>query len=443
MDATLFQRIVPIFGLLTLIGISLLISTNRSLALSRWRLIAWGFGLQVVFGLIVLHTTAGRWLIARLNDFFVALIDCTYAGAEFVFGPLARSYGPDSMATVGFVEQTVAGAADPQNDAFIFAFFVLSTIVFFSALTSILYHLNVLQWLVKIFAIIMQRTLKTSGAETLSASANIFVGQTEAPLLVRPFIKDMTRSELMTVMTGGFATVAGSVLALYIFVLGDIIPDVGGHLMAASVMSAPAALVFGKLMVPETEVPKTANTLEVNVKKESVNLFDAATIGTTAGLKLALNVGAMLLAFLALIAVINLGLAGLAYPFTGEDTPEWLKLEVLLGYLFAPFAWLLGITDWNEAVAAGQLLGLKMVANEFVAYLGLSGAAEELSERSRVIMTYALCGFANFGSIGIMIGGLTVMAPNARPELSRLALRAMLAGTFAANATGCVVAVLL
>lgn len=443
MDATLFQRLVPIVGLLVLIGLSLLMSNNRKLALGRWQLIAWGFGLQALFGLIVLRTKAGRWLIEKINDFFVAVIDCTYAGADFVFGPLARGGGPDAVATVGFVQQSIEGVPDPQNNAFIFAFFVLSTIVFFSALTSILYHINVLQFVVKGFAWVMQRTLKTSGAETLSASANIFVGQTEGPLLVRPFIKDMTKSELMTVMTGGFATVAGSVLAMYILVLGGVIPNVGGHLMAASVMSAPAALVFGKLMVPETETPKTADTLEISVEKESVNLFDAAAIGTTAGLKLALNVGAMLLAFLALIALINLGLSALAHPFVEGDTPEWLRLEALLGYLFAPFAWMLGITDWSEALAAGQLLGLKMVANEFVAYLGLAATDEVLSERSRIIMTYALCGFANFGSIGIQIGGLAVMAPSARADLSRLALRAMIAGTFAANATGCVAAILL
>jgi len=453
----LLPRLLPFAGIATMVGFCLLMSSDWKAALRRWPLVAWGFGLQFSFAVLILRWGPGKALFDILNDVFVAVINCTYAGAEFVFGPLATPFGDENVATVGYVKEAVAGNPQATNDGFIFAFYVLSTIIFFSALTSILYHLGILQKLVMGVAWVMQRTMKTSGAETLSASGNIFVGQTEAPLLVRPFIGKMTDSELMTVMTGGFATVAGSVMASYIGVLSGSIPGIAGHLLAASIMSAPAALLFGKLIVPETSRPETADTMDIRVEKESVNVIDAAAVGTTTGVKLALNVGGMLLAFLALIALMDLLLNGWArlvvWSFFGGDVaqefaaepPAWITLRGIVSYIFSPLAYLLGITDWQEARAVGELLGIKMVANEFVAYLDLSAlsAAGELSERTRIIASYALCGFANFGSIGIQIGGLAVMAPERRPDLSRLGLRAMLAGTFAANATGCVAAILI
>jgi CNT family concentrative nucleoside transporter len=449
----ILTRLVPIVGMIFLVMVALALSTNRKAAIARWDLIAWGFGLQLLFALIILKFPPAELLFKKFNEIFIAIINCTNAGAEFVFGPLVPfGEGPD-FATTGYADAAAAAGGQPENPQganffFSIAFMVLPTIVFFSALTSILYHLNILQRIVKAIALVMQKTLKTSGAETLSAAANIFVGQTEAPLVVKPYLPKMTKSELMTVMTGGFATVAGGVMAAYVFMLVDAIPNIAGHLLAASIMSAPAALVFGKLMVPETEEAETAATLHVTFEKESVNVLDAAAIGTTDGLRLALNVGAMLLSFLALIALVDLGLKSVGLLFFTEETyPEWLTLRGIVGFIFTIPAFLLGITDWNEAQVVGQLLGVKMIANEFVAYIdlgqALSGESPLLSKRSAIIASYALCGFANVGSIGIQIGGLSALAPNRRADLSRLALRAMIAGTLAANATACVAALML
>lgn len=447
----LTSRIAAGLGLVGLMGIALLLSTDRRAAVRRWPLIAWAIALQFVFGYFVLNTGAGRALFNWLNDAFIAVVNVVGDGTKFVFGPLIGGNPDGEVATVDFVAKSIDAVnatdatAQPINGIFVFAFAVLPTIIFFSALSSILYHLNILQTVVKGIALVMLRTLKTSGAETLSASANIFVGQTEAPLLVKPYLTRMTRSELMTVMTGGFATVAGGVMAFYVLMLESTIPGIAGHLLAASVMSAPAALLFGKLMVPETETPETAGRMDVTVECESVNLVEAATIGTTDGLKLALNVGAMLISFIALIALFDLMLVGIAGMFISGELPAWLNLRGLLGYLFLPFGFLLGITDWNEAVIAGRLLGVKMVATELVAYADLAkvGATEALSERTRTILAYALCGFANFGSIGIQIGGLAAIAPDRRSDLARLGLRAMFAGTLAAIATGCIAAILI
>ncbi len=462
-EVSLLSRLVPILGIAVLVGLCLLFSTNRKAALKRWDLLVWGLGLQLVFGMLILWTPPGKWLFQVLNDAFVAVVNATYAGADFVFGSLAKPYGTGSnFATVDYVhlsgEAAKSGADMPSTDdnygGFVFAFNVLTTIIFFSALTSILYHLGILQKVVTLIAWVMQRTMRTSGAETLSASANIFVGQTEAPLVVRPYIGKMTNSELMTVMTGGFATVAGGVLAAYVGMLGEQIQNIAGHLLAASVMSAPAALLFGKLMVPETETPETLESLEIKVETDCANVLDAAATGTSEGVRLAINVGGMLIAFIAIIALVDLLLATPVSIYnefgrlsSGEAheavaNPEWLNLRTMIGWVFAPMAWLMGVTDWAEAQMVGQLMGIKMVANEFVAYSDLSKMAE-LSVRSKIIASYALAGFANFGSIGIQIGGLAVMAPERRKDLSRLALRAMFAGTFAANATACVAAILI
>jgi len=337
--------------------------------------------------------------------------------------------------TIGEHDKGIGSTVEAQTGGF-FAFNVLPTIIFFSSLTTLLYHLGVMQRVVSIIAWVMQRTMRTSGAETLSAAGNIFVGQTEAPLLVKPFIDGMTRSELMAVMTGGFATVAGGVLAAYVGMLVAYFPDIAGHLMAASVMSAPAALVVAKLMLPETGEPETAGILPVAVDRPDVNVIEAASRGAAEGLHLALNVGAMLLAFLALIAMAN-GMLGWVGGLLGMD--GW-SLEAALGSVMAPVAWLLGV-PWQDAATVGSLMGLKTVATEFVAYLGLAdhlAGGNSLSGRSVIIAAYALSGFANFSSIAIQIGGIGGIAPGRRRDLSVLGLRAMVGGSIAAFMTAAI-----
>jgi CNT family concentrative nucleoside transporter len=339
----------------------------------------------------------------------------------FLFGDLAKPSG--------------------QNLGAYFAFGVLPTIIFFSSLMAVLYHLGIMQRVVKGMAHVMQRTMGTSGAETLSAAGNIFVGQTEAPLLVRPFVDKMTISELMAVMTGGFATVAGGVLAAYVGMLRGVFPDIAGHLLSASIMSAPAALVIAKVMIPEPnpELSETYGGVKHELKSEDANVIDAAARGASEGLGLALNVAAMLLAFIALISLVNalLGWGG------GLLGLEGLTLEGLLGAVLAPLAWLMGVS-WADAAAVGELMGLKTVLNEFVAYLRLSTMLGEgaLEPRSVIIATYALSGFANFSSIAIQIGGIGGIAPGRRSDLSRLGLRAMIAGSIAAFMTATVAGML-
>ena len=315
-----------------------------------------------------------------------------------------------------------------------FAFRVLPTIIFFSSVVAVLYHLGVIQRVVKVFAVVMTKVMGTSGPESLSASANIFVGQTEAPLLIRSYVGKMTRSELMAVMTGGFATVAGGVMAAYV---GMGIS--AGHLIAASVMSAPAALVMAKLMVPETETDRVSADTDFKVRTPWANMIDAAAQGAGDGLKLALNVGAMLLAFIALVALVN----GLLGPVGGWIGLPGLNLEMILGFLFRPLAWVMGV-PWAEADAVGTLLGLKTAANEFVAYSRFEdiSAENQLSEKSRVIATYALCGFSNFSSIAIQIGGIGSIAPERKSELASLGLRAMIAGTLACLQTATIAGLL-
>ena len=311
---------------------------------------------------------------------------------------------------------------------------MLPTIIFFSSVVAVLYHLGVIQRVVKVFAVVMTKAMGTSGPESLSASANIFVGQTEAPLLIRSYVGAMTRSELMAVMTGGFATVAGGVLAAYVGMGID-----AGHLIAASVMSAPAALVMAKLMVPETETGKVSADTDFKVRTPWANMIDAAAQGAGDGLKLALNVGAMLLAFIALVALVN----GLLGPVGGWIGIPGLNLEMILGFLFRPLAWVMGV-PWAEADSVGTLLGLKTAANEFVAYSRFEDISAEngLSEKSRVIATYALCGFSNFSSIAIQIGGIGGIAPERKSELASLGLRAMIAGTLACLQTATIAGLL-
>jgi CNT family concentrative nucleoside transporter len=385
------------------------------------RIILGGLVLQFAFAAIILRTTYGSQFFDALDVAFTTLLGCVNAGSEFVFGTL-------------FTEH-------------FFAFKVLPTIIFFSAFMSIFYYYGVMQFVVSLFARLMQVTLGTSGAETLSAAANIFVGQTEAPLVIRPYIPSMTISELNAIMIGGFATMAGGVLAAYV--------EMGisaKHLLSASVMAAPAGLMIAKILQPEVDEPKTLGHVKIDVKDPSANVLEAVANGAVGGLQLALNVGAMLIVFLALIALINLLLGWLGAQFgyvTGEgDNIQYLwSLNAALGWVFQPFAWLMGIA-WEDCARAGELLGLKMTANEFIAYGQLAEWSKpestvEISERSQQIMTYALCGFANFSSIGIQLGGIGGMAPERRGDLARLGLRAMLGGTLVAFINACVANIML
>ena len=410
------ERLISLFGLLVMIALAFAMSADRR-KVDR-RLVAAGVGLQFLLALFVLKTGPGQALFGHIGAFFTALLNYVDAGSSFVFG-------------------------DAFGEHF-FAFKVLPTIIFFSALMGVLYHLGLVQYVVTAFAWVMQRTLRTSGGESLAAAANIFVGQTEAPLVVRPYVASMTRSELMALMVGGFATIAGGVLAAFVGLGID-----AGHLVAASVISAPAALLVAKVMQPEVEESKTLGQVSIEVERTATNVVEAAANGTLDGLRLALNVAAMLIAALGLIALVDgaLGLLGQGVGYIlGMEGLEW-SLSAALGYLFAPFAWLMGI-EAKDCLLAGELLGKKMVANEFVSYVQLSqwiqpGSGVELSQRSVIILTYALCGFANFSSIGIQIGGIGGIAPERRRDLARLGFRAMLGGSLACFMTACVAGILL
>ncbi len=420
-----WQRLISFFGLFAMVGIAWLFSKHRESV--PWRVIGWGIGLQVLFGVLVMKTALGRRVFSVLNDVVLALLGFTAEGTEFIFGDFA-------------------------SEKFTIAINVLPTLIFFSSLMTILYYLGIMQRLVGVFAWIMRRTMKTSGPETLSVAANTFVGQTEAPLMIAPFIGKMSMSELTAVMTGGFATVAGGVLAAYVGLLKGVFPDIAGHLIAATVMSAPAALVIAKVMWPETEMREIEDDFAMEVDSPDANVIDAAARGAYEGMKLALNVGAMLLAFIALIA---LGNALLGLPFQLYN--DWMGLEgaaavapltfqQILGWLFWPFAFLIGVPV-AECATVGTLLGEKIVLTEFIAYLhlyeSLSAGATQLSDRTVVIASYALCGFANFGSIGIQIGGIGGIAPERRHDIARLGLRAMFGGMLASLMTAAVAGMLI
>ena len=434
----ILERLRSLIGLFVLVGLAWALSVDRKRI--PWRVVAWGVGLQLLFAVFILKTPIGATIFDVASDAVVALLGFTVNGASFVFGNLVGDNVPVGTGTVGMGGfEEVPGQVARTGASF--AFSVLPTIIFFSSLMTVMYHIGIMQLAVRGVAWVMQRTMRTSGAETLSAAGNIFVGQTEAPLLIKPFIERMTMSELMAVMTGGFATVAGGVLAAYVGFLLAFFPDVAGHLMAASVMSAPAALVVAKLMYPESETPETAGSLEIEVERPDVNVIDAAARGASEGLFLALNVGAMLLAFIALIAMIN-GLLGWAGGLVGYDG---LTLELVLGRLLAPLAWLMGV-PWSDATTVGSLMGIKTVLNEFFAYIQLQGAlsgGSPLQPRSIIIATYALSGFANFSSIAIQIGGIGGIAPSRKHDLSRIGLRAMIAGSIAAFMTATVAGMIL
>ena len=375
-----------------------------------------GIALQLLFAFIILRTKPGLLLFDYSRLVINKLLSFTDYGSAFLFGNIYRST-PDIVKELGGAGpfQLVDGASGHfVNIGTIFAIHVLPTIIFFASLMSILYHWGVMQRVVAGMAWIMTKAMKVSGAESLSAASNIFVGQTEAPLVIKPCVSTMTMSELMAIMVGGFATVAGGIMAAYVRFGID-----PGHLMAASVMSAPAALVMAKIIYPETGKPKTADTVRVNIEKTTENVIDAAAQGAAEGLKLALNVAAMLLAFIALIAMINYGLGFLH-----------TSLKEIFGYIFMPISFFMGVPP-KDLVEFGNLLGTKISINEFVAYVELGAVKSQLSPRTVIIATYALCGFANFSSIAIQIGGIGGIAPNRRSDLAKLGLRAMFGGALA------------
>ncbi len=492
-DSSMLDKAISFLGIFVLLGVAFAMSNNRKKI--NWKLVGIGTGMQLLFAVFIFYVPFGEDLFAGATSVVKKLLEFTNEGSSFIFS----SY--------------VTGQWEPSLINFTFA--VLPTIIFFSSLMTILYHLGIMQRIVYVFALVMQKALGTSGAESLSAAANIFVGQTEAPLVVKPYVDEMTNSELMTVMTGGFATVAGGVLALYVGMLESSFPDIAGHLLAASVMSAPAALVVGKIIYPETEVPATSGKLELNAESPDSNVIDAASRGASEGLQLALNVGAMLLAFLALIALLNYiisfpslyhnqGVLEELLTFFGQNklaipegcgsyaakpgTQEFVasltgvKDQAIIGcvdgmrttleasnlggakalaaeattwtmwtfqdifsYLFWPFAFVMGVPV-EDCMLVGRLLGEKMVLNELVAYSSLKDMLADpniqLQDRSVIIVTYALCGFANFGSIGIQLGGIGGLAPKRRGDLAKIAVRAMLGGTLAAFMTGTVAGIL-
>ena len=403
------NQFTGIIGIGVLLGIAYLLSENKKAINSRT--IIWGLGLQFVFALLILKTPIGKPIFSSIDKIINRLIGFADKGSEFVFG--------SQVENVGF---------HPALESV--AFRLLPTIIFFSALISIMYHYGIIQFVIKFFTKVMQKTMRTSGAETLSVSANIFVGQTEAPLMIRPYVGSLTKSELVAVMVGGFATAAGGVLAIYAKWLEGI-PGIAGHLMSASVMSAPAALVIAKIIYPETE--KTASINKIKSNKTTVNAMDALGTGTVVGLKLAVNVGAMLISFISIIALLNYFLAIFGF-----------SIESALGLLFSPLAWTMGI-PWNESGIIGSLMGKKIVFTEFVAFSDLKLLIDnnQISEKSAIIASYALCGFANFGSIGIQLGGIGGIAPERRKDIAQLISKSMIGGALASWLTATLAGILL
>ena len=404
------ERFIGILGILVLLAIAVAMSNNRKSI--PWRLVIWGLGLQFIFAIIILKTPIGQPFFGAVDTAIKKLLSFSDAGSDFLF----KSF------SAGVVEAPLMN----------FAFRLLPTLIFFSSLITVLYHFGIIQFIVKWVARAMQMTMRTSGSETLSVSANIFVGQTEAPLMVRPFVSKMTKSELMAVMVGGFATVAGGVMAMYVKILADI-PGIAGHLMAASIMSAPAALVIAKIIYPETESSDTMGDLKIVLEKKDDNVMEALSRGATDGMKLAANVGAMLVAFVAMIALVNaiLGVMG-------------LSLQQILGWIFSPLAWVMGI-PWHEAGTMGTLMGEKLVLTELIAYGDLAElrATNSISDRTAIIASYALCGFANFASVGIQLGGIGGIAPERRKDLAKLGLKAMFGGALASWITATLAGILI
>jgi CNT family concentrative nucleoside transporter len=407
----------PLLGLITFIALAWALSLDRRAF--PWRIVITGLALQFILAFLILHTAPGIAFFASLDSAFNTLLKFANEGTSMVFGPLANT-------------ALITEKWGPQN-AFIFAVTVTGTIIFVSALSSALYHYGILQLIVRAAAFVMAKVLGTSGSETLAAAANIFMGQTEAPLVIKPYLNTMTRSELLALMIGGMATIAGGVLAAYVaFGIS------AGHLLTASVISAPAALMMAKILLPEKEISPTRLGAPAQVEKLSVNGIDAICTGASDGMTLSINVMAMLIAFVATVALLNHFLS-LALGWVGADVAQ--PLQLVLGWVQAPFAWLMGVPA-SECVPAGAILGERIVLNEFVGYLSLSQQMETLSPKTTVILTYALCGFANFSSIAIQIGGIGALAETRRADLARLGLRAMIGGLLACYCTACIASLL-
>jgi len=418
-------QIMSLFGLTAFIALAWVISLNRRRF--PWRIVLSGVALQFVLALIIIHSPPGRAFFTFANDAMAKILSYADEGSRFVFGPLAD-------------KTLLAGAFGPAN-AFVFFVTVTGTIILVSALSSFLYHYNILQQVVKVIAWVMQRLMGTSGAESLAAAANIFMGQTEAPLVIKPYLKHVTRSELFAIMVPGMASIAGGVLAAYV-AFGNAAGrmDMAGHLITASFMSAPAALLIAKIILPETEQSETAAGANAVLEKPARNGIDAVCLGASEGMTLSLNVMAMLIGFVALVALANGSLAGVQGWF-GVTAP--VKLETIFGWLNAPCAWLMGI-PWADCQKVGEVLGTRIVLNEFVGYLNLTDLqkAGAISDRSFTLTTYALCGFANFSSIAIQIGGIGALAPERRGELAALGFRAMVGGLLACYMTATIVGLL-
>jgi CNT family concentrative nucleoside transporter len=435
MGAFLGQAMFGLFGLAVLIGIGWLFSANKRAV--DWKLIITGVGLQIVLATVVLKVPYGSDVFNTIASGFVKLLGFVNVGSDFIFGSFM----------------------DTKKFGFVIAVQVLPTIVFFASLTSVLYHLGVMQKVVRGMAWLITKAMNVSGAETTSVCASVFIGQTEAPLTIKPYIEKMTESELLTVMVGGMAHIAGSVMAAYVGLLGEGDPIrqqfFAKHLLTASIMAAPATLLISKLLMPETGEPLTRGTIKLEVERTTTNIIDAAAAGAGDGLRLALNVGAMLLAFIALIALANAPLQWLgAHAWTADADssinawltahaghPVDLSLQTLLGWVLSPLAWLIGV-PWTDATLVGSFIGEKVVVNEFVAYVDMSKHLQDMLPQSQLISTYALCGFANFSSIAIQIGGIGGIAPTRRHDLARFGLRAVLGGSLATFMTATIAGVL-
>jgi CNT family concentrative nucleoside transporter len=404
-------RFTGVLGLIVILAVAWLLSSHRRAI--RLRILAWGLGLQFLFAILVLRTDFGL-VFQAIGKGVNAMLDYAEVGSQFLFGPLGAKGGPFGV---------------------VFAFQVLPIVIFIASFFSILYYLGVMQFIVRWMALGMLKTMGASGAESLNVAASIFMGQTEAPLTIKPFIAGMTQSELFTIMASGMAHVSGAVMAAYVKVAGVEIR----HLLTAVIMTAPATIMLAKIVMPEVDKPVTAGKVEIKVEKTAVNIIDAAAQGAGDGLHLALNIGAMLIAFLALIAMVN-GILGWVHTLPAMG---WLpeSLQKIFGVLFAPVAWLLGVS-WKDSMAVGNLLGTRLVLNEFVAFLELAPLKAQLDPRSFTIATYALCGFANFSSIAIQIGGIGALAPSRKPDLARLGLKAVAVGSMANYMSACIAGML-
>lgn len=405
-------RLTGLIGIAIILTAAWLISVNRRAI--RPRVLLWGLALQFGFALLVLKTSFGR-VFQWIGTGVEAMLEYAEAGSQFVFGPLGAKSGAFGV---------------------VFAFQVLPIVIFIASFFSILYYLGVMQWVVRGMAVVMQRVMGASGAESTSVAASIFMGHTEAPLTIRPFLPGLTRSELFTIMVAGMAHVSGAVMAAYVKIAGVEIR----HLLTAVIMTAPASIMLAKMFYPEVDKPATLGKVEVTIEKTAVNVIDAAAQGAADGLRLALNIAGMLIAFLALIAMFN-GLLGWAHTLPGMGwMPE--SMQQIFGVLFAPVAWMMGVS-WNDAAAVGNLLGTRLVLNEFVAFLDLAKISAALDPRSFTIATYALCGFANFSSIAILIGGIGTLAPTRKSDVARLGLKSVVAGSMANFMSACIAGMLL